>query len=75
MNLVLLVGTCCACGRPLRLHRDSLNRTISCAQLRDRALESRASHADETPGYPEVTNERLETIRRRLRPHLSEASR
>jgi hypothetical protein len=74
MTGVLLVGRCCACGQPLRLHRDDRNRTISCAQLRERTSESRTVDASRVAmgqeaigardavarnvGYPDVTERR-----------------
>jgi len=60
----------CLCGTLLVHHFSPIsNAFIPCEQLQ-RAREARPSHADEPSGYPEVTDQTLETIRRRLRRDL-----
>jgi hypothetical protein len=53
----------CLCGIRLIEHFSPSNTFIPCEQLR-------ASQRDEPLGYPEVTDQTLERIRRRLRPAL-----
>jgi hypothetical protein len=68
--MIRRLGRCSSCGMRLATHFDARNAFIPCVQFTQGPRQAQPSHLDEPSGYPEITDQVLERIRRRLRATL-----